>query len=86
VPAPGDGDVTLPLRFTVYEVTDGQVAGYRKATIAERVTVRAEAPVTVRMPTFGDPDGTIDLVRLVTGKLKGEYVHPGDPGIDYTPD
>jgi hypothetical protein len=78
--------VTLPLRLTVYQVTDGQVSGYREASIAERTTARAEAPVIVRMPTFSDPDGTIELVRLVTGKLKGGYVQPGDPGIAYTPD
>jgi hypothetical protein len=78
--------VTLPLRFTVYAAADGQVSGYRKVTIADRVTVRAEAPVRLRMPTFSDPEGSIDLVRLVSGKLKGEYVHPGDPGISYTPD
>ena len=67
-------------------MVDGQVSGFRKVTIADPIVVRADAAATVRMPTFSDPEGTIELVRIATGKLKGDWVDPSAPGVVFTPD
>ncbi len=78
--------MTLPAKVRAYEVSDGRVAGYRTIALSGPATARAGAPVTVAMPTFDDPDGTLDLVQVLTGKLKGRWVAPDGKAVVYTPD
>ena len=85
-PAGSYGTLTLPVRFTRYEVTDGRVTGFKKVTLDKPTTVRGVGPRTYRMETLGDPSGTKQLVKVLAGPLKGILVSPDDAGVTFVAD
>lgn len=77
--------VTAGPRFRAYDVVDGRVTGYRTVEVAARFTATASDPLTYGFPTLSDPEGTIRLVRILTGPLAGVFLNPDGPGVDYRP-
>jgi outer membrane biosynthesis protein TonB len=78
------GHVSVPATFTVYDVQDGQVTGFHKVHASAGFTARASAPRRYAYPSFSDPNGTIRLVRILSGPFADAYVSPDDPGVVYT--
>ena len=84
-PAPTAATATVSAgpEFRAYDVEDGRVTGYRFISVEARITATASTATTYAFPSFSDPDGTIRLVRLQTGRFAGVFVSPDDAGIAY---
>jgi hypothetical protein len=78
------GTVSVPATFRAYVVKNGTVRSYHEVQASRPFTARSTAPQPYSFPTFSNPDGTIQLVRLLSGPYAGQYVSPDDPGVRYT--
>lgn len=61
------------------------MTGFQTVRVARRFTAQSSEPETYSFPSFRDPNGTIDLVRVESGDFAGIYVSPDDPRVEYEP-
>jgi hypothetical protein len=82
--AQSQGTVAVPATFRAYVVKNDSVRSYHEVQASRPFTARSTAPQSYSFPTFSRPDGTIQLVRLLSGPYAGLWVSPDDPGVRYT--
>jgi hypothetical protein len=77
--------VTVDATFVSYTVDGDRINGFRTITLDAGFEARSTPPTAYRFPTFSDPLGTRDLVRIASGPYADVYVSPEDPGVTYQP-
>jgi hypothetical protein len=77
--------VTVPRVYTSYQVERGAITGFTRNVMDQAFTGRATAPRSFSYPTFADPSGSKVLVRILGGRLAGQWVSPDDPGVRFAP-
>ena len=65
-------------------VKNDSVRSYREVQASRPFTARSTTPQPYSFPTFSNPDGTIQLVKLLSGPYAGLWVSPDDPGVRYS--
>ena len=77
--------MTVGRNFNSYAVVGDRVTGFRTVTVESGFQALATSPVSYRFPSFSDPNGTKDLVRIVSGPYADVYVSPDDAGVSFQP-
>ncbi len=85
-PAPtgSQGTVAVTAKFRSYVVKDGTVRSFHEVQASHAFTADSTAPQEYSFPTFSHPDGTIQLVQLLSGPYAGLWVSPDDKGVHYS--
>ena len=84
-PTPAFGTVAVDRTFVSYSVEGDRINGFQTVELAAGFQARSTAPTTYRFPSFSDPQGSRDLVRIVSGPFADVLVSPQDPGVTYEP-
>jgi hypothetical protein len=74
----------VPASFRAYVVKNDSVRSFQDVEASQRFTARSTAPQAYNFPTFSRPNGTIQLVQLLSGPYAGAWVSPDDPGVRYS--
>ncbi len=77
--------MTVGRSFSSYTVDGDRITGLRTMKIESGFRARSTAPGVYRFPTFSNPDGTRQLVRIVSGPFVDLLVSPDDPGVTFQP-
>jgi hypothetical protein len=78
------GTVAVTATFKAYVVKNDSVRSYREVHATKAFTARSTSPQPYSFPTFSHPDGTINLVQILSGPYAGLWVSPDDPGVRYS--
>ncbi len=77
--------MTVGRRFASYTVAGDRIDGFTIVTRESGFQARSTAPAVYHFPSFSDPTGTKQLVRIVSGPYVDVLVSPDDPGVTFQP-
>jgi len=83
-PTPAQGTISVPATFKAYVVKNGSVRSFHVVQASHAFSARSTAPADYDFPTFSNPDGTIQLVQILSGPYADTWVSPDDPGVTYS--